>query len=215
MSRCSRQDIYSLTDEYLQAGFNGFVLVNHFNTDSIGNLFSDKSWAEIAKITTGTFEKLRKYAEGKLQVAFAVEIAFEGVYNDYLVYGLTEELLSELVKFSGEAGILKLGLPKLYEFTSANKLLLVQAHPFRKNMLIVNPDLVDGYEVFNGCTRHNSSNDIALKWAEKYGKIMTSGSDHHWPNDIKNAGVLTNTPITSQADVVNILKSGNYKLITE
>ncbi len=215
MSRCAKQDIYSLADEYEAAGFNGFVLINHFNTDSIGNLFSGKPWEEIAKLTINTFEKLREYVKDKLQVAFAVEIAFEGVHNDYLVYGLTEELLYELVKFSGNAGILKLGLQKLHEFTSANNLLLVQAHPFRKNMIIVNPDLVDGYEVFNGCTRHNSSNDIAFSWAKKYSKIMTSGSDHHWHDDIKNAGIITGTPITSQADVVKILRSGDYNLIME
>ena len=80
-------------------------------------------------------------------------------------------------------------------------------------MSVTNPEYVDGIEVFNGHPGHNSNNDIALAWAEKYGKIMTTGTDHHDPAHMPDAGIRTDFPITSERQLIETLKSGNYTLI--
>ncbi len=213
MSRCSKVDMFETADEFIEAGYSGFVLVNHFNTDTVYNKFPDLTWEELAQKTLDTYSRLKEKTAGKIQVFFGLEIAFPEAHNDYLVYGLTEKTIFDLVKFAGKDGIFGLGPDRLYQFTRSHGLVLIAAHPFRPKMLVTYPDSLDGYEVFNGCTRHNSSNDIALAWARKYGKIMTSGSDHHWAGDVKNAGIATEQKIEDQGDLARVLLSGNYKII--
>ena len=54
---------------------------------------------------------------------------------------------------------------------------------------------------------------IAEAWAEKYGKIKTSGTDHHDPDHQPRGGILTDFPITSEKQLIEVLRSGNYELI--
>ena len=215
MSRCSNCDIYTLADEYEQAGFDGFALVNHFNTDTVCNMFRDKSWGYLTELTYETFLKLKDYAGNRLNITFGLEIAFPECHNDYLVYGLTEETLKGLAEFAGEEGVFGMGLEKLHEYTAANGALLIQAHPFRYDMFVKNPEHIDGYEIYNGSTRHNSNNEIAEMWAKKYGKLKTAGSDHHRPGDAKNAGIITTEPITGQKQLADVISSGDFRFIKE
>ncbi|MBR4895857.1 MAG: PHP domain-containing protein, partial [Clostridia bacterium] len=90
---------------------------------------------------------------------------------------------------------------------------VIQAHPFRHGMVVTNANAVDAVEIFNGHPGHNSNNDIAEAWARKYGKIMTSGTDHHNPDHMPDAGIRTDFPITSEAVLIETLKSGAFTLI--
>ena len=45
-------------------------------------------------------------------------------------------------------------------------------------------------EVYNGNPRHNSHNDRALEYAEKYVLRQLSGSDFHHPEDLARGGVI-------------------------
>jgi hypothetical protein len=44
---------------------------------------------------------------------------------------------------------------------------------------------------------------------------MTSGSDHHDPDDVLAAGIRTPFPITSMDMLIRVLKSRSYELIRE
>lgn len=57
--------------------------------------------------------------------------------------------------------------------------MIYQAHPFRFGMKITNVKYLDGIEVCNRNIEHDSHNDIAALWAEKFGLKKTAGSDHH------------------------------------
>jgi hypothetical protein len=98
-------------------------------------------------------------------------------------------------------------------FARENGLLLVQAHPFRNRMVMVNPRLLDGVEVFNGHNDHESKNYLANELANRYGLIKTSGSDFHHPTSDTAGGIITDTPVTSIPQLMKILRSGDYTLI--
>jgi len=91
--------------------------------------------------------------------------------------------------------------------------LLFQAHPFRNHMKVVKPIFLDGIEVYNGHIGQESRNDIAYMWAEKFGLMKISGSDYHHEHHVIGAGIETDVPVTSEKQLVEILKSGNYSLI--
>ena len=92
-------------------------------------------------------------------------------------------------------------------------LLTIQAHPFRNGMTVTDPRRVDGIEVFNGHPGHNSRNDVAELWAKQAGVIMTSGTDHHNPDHLPDGGIITDAPVTSVTQLIDLLKSGEYTLI--
>ena len=93
-----------------------------------------------------------------------------------------------------------------------NNMLFIQAHPFRNWMMVIDPRMVDGVEVFNGHFGHDSRNEIANMWAERFNLIKTSGTDFHYITSPANGGIFTEEEITDMAQLIEILKSGNYTL---
>ena len=75
--------------------------------------------------------------------------------------------------------------------------MIYQAHPFRFGMKITNVKYLDGIEVCNRNIEHDSHNDIAALWAEKFGLKKTAGSDHHQKGNEGLAGIISRYEITS------------------
>ena len=138
-----------------------------------------------------------------------MELRFNENSNDYLVFGITEELLR------AHEDIFSLNPESFSKISRENGFLFVQAHPFRNTMTVINPAFLDGVEVYNGHKGHDSRNEIADMWADKYGLIKTSGTDFHYPHVPANAGILTDEKITTSEQLLEILKSGSYSLIKE
>ncbi len=223
VSACSNCPAEREIEIYLQAGYSGLVSTNHINRGTYEKLPADWSWERKAEHFLAGFEALKKAAGEDFDVLLGCEINLspveplppalqaEGwagyVPNDYLIYGVTADwimntgdmrymTLEELSCSAREAGFL-----------------IVHAHPFRVGTVMQNPDLVDGYEVYNGNPWHDSHNDLADAWADLKGKIKTSGTDLHKADDYPRGGIETETRIRDNAALLKTLKSGNYKLI--
>ena len=81
-------------------------------------------------------------------------------------------------------------------------------------MRVVKPELLDGVEVYNGSTSHDSRNDIALMWAERHGLIKTSGSDYHNVElGLISGGIVTDEPIRTNSELLDILRTGRYTML--
>jgi hypothetical protein len=102
----------------------------------------------------------------------------------------------------------------LLEVAEKNNILIIQAHPMRNSMTVMNPDYLDGYEVYNGNMRHNSRNAIADAWAELNCKIKVSGSDFHQLEDLARGGVYFDNYVESTQQLVQELIKGRYKIKT-
>ena len=127
-------------------------------------------------------------------------------WNDYLVYGMDEEFLL------AHPELHHMDLKTFSKFARENGLLLIQAHPFRNKMTIMNPKYLDGVEVYNGHPKHDSRNQLADMYAQRYGLLRTSGSDFHHPNSVEAGGIITEEPITSVAQIITALRSGDCTL---
>ncbi len=210
VSTCSPTSAKKMVEYYEGMGYTGIVITDHLNESTFKDItppLTNSSWDEkIDHFLTG-YKALKKAAEGKFKVFLGMEIRFYGNPNDFLVYGVTEEFL----RAHGDLLALK---PKSFsKLARENGLLFIQAHPFRKGMKVENPDNLDGYEIYNGNPRHNSSNDIAEIWAKKYGKtIVTSGSDFHEKDDEGRGGIYFNKLIETNEELIEELKKGNYKI---
>ena len=222
VSACSDCPAERDIEIYLQAGYSGIVSTNHINRGTYEKL-PDWPWEKKAEYFLEGYEKLKKAAGKDLDVLLGCEINLSPVKplsrelqaegwssyipNDYLIYGVTEEwilktgdmrtmTLEELSRAAREAGFL-----------------IIHAHPFRVGTVMQNPDLVDGFEVYNGNIWHDSHNDLADAWADLKGKIKTSGTDLHKADDFPRGGIETETRIRSNAALLETLRSGKYTLI--
>lgn len=209
VSACARVSNEEIIQKFTDAGYTTLVLANHFNKGTQDFLGCQDSYQDFVTAYLKGYEDLKKEAEGKLNVILAMELRFNENTNDYLVFGITEEFLR------AHEELFTLNPEKFSKISRENGLLFVQAHPFRNGMTVVRPCFLDGVEVYNGHRGHDSRNEIADMWADKFSLIKTSGTDFHYPDVPANAGILTDTEITSSAELVEILKSGSYSLIKE
>ena len=214
VSACGKSYPEEIVQVYLEHGYDTIVLTNHFSRFTFKNKrmgdLSALPWQEKVDYYMQGYHELKKAAEGKINVIFGCELRSNIDENDYLIYGLDEKFLRD------NEDLYDLPTPEVSARIRAAGFLFLQAHPFRDNMMMVNPQYLDGIEIFNGNPQQDSRNDIARIWADRFGLIGTSGSDYH--RTVEGAfagGILTDEPITSNEQLLEILRSGNFEMIKD
>lgn len=207
-SACSSESAEGIVEKYLKYGYTTVCLTNHFHPATVNN--TNENWHACIEYHYAAYEKLVRAAGDRLNIIMGLEFRMAKFYNDYLVFGFDREYLetrretmnvSTIGTFIGQA--------------RADGLFTIIAHPFRLDMSMIKPDFVDAVEVYNGHPGHNSNNDMAAMWAKKYGKTMTAGTDHHDPQHMPDGGIITDEPILSSKQLVEVLRSGKFDLIRD
>lgn len=209
-SPCGQLDAQQIVDGYLKAGYDGIVITDHFHADVLRCLTSHMPLAK---------DKVQRYLEGYyrvkeeglrkgLKVYRGAELRFEGSFSDYLLYGYHDELMERTSE------IFSMGLEKFISLSRADGALLIQAHPYRPGCQIADHRFLDGVEVLNKHPGHNSQNELALAYAEKWpALIRTSGSDCHELHHIGRGGIIAEALPEDETALVKLLRSGEYSLI--
>ena len=209
VSRCGRVPARTVVENYLRAGYSGIVLTDHFNRDTFRHM-PDAPWSALVDhFMTGYRAAVEAAAalDPAFTVLFGLELRLDTVENDdFLVFGADEDFLRR------SEGLLEMTFSDMAQYVHENGLLLVQAHPFRRNMSIVDWNLLDGIEVYNGNPHHESNNPAADFWADRHRLLKTSGSDYHGEWGEHTGGIRTAEPICSNAQLLDILQSRNYTL---
>ncbi len=206
ISKCASVSVEQLTELYTAAGYTGVVLTNHFEPYTF-SFFNGTTWEEKVREYISGYEKLCDAAAGKLDIILGAEVRMTDYFNDYLLFGVTKEFLFK------NPGIFEYGIKRLSAVCRDNGIMVYQAHPFRNGMTVVNPSYLDGVEIFNGHRNHDSRNEIAKAWAEKFGLRVSSGSDFHDPFSGIDAGIVTENRITTQRQLYEVLRNGEFELI--
>ena len=206
ISFCGRLSAEQTISLYREAGYDAIVITDHFSAEN-ADMWKTHG---VDNFTEYYFEKQKNAIEfGKKQgllVLPGCEFRFKGSCNDYLVYGLNEELVKN------HPEVYDMTPDSFSEFAQENGILFYQAHPFRNGMKVINPALLFGIEVMNNHPRHDSRNDIALYWAEKFGLHKIGGSDCHQLEDVGTAGIETDYPVQTINDLIHVLKNDLYQI---
>ena len=200
-SPCAKVMPEDAVESYIDSGYSTIVITNHFCRDcrNIYRLDDDKEW--IDHFLLG-YRNAHIAAKGRIHVLLGMEIRFDENANDYLVYGPTaDDLYAIPDMYSWKLG-------QFHQYAALHGWMILQAHPFRNGMSVIASDQVDGIEVFNGNPRHDSRNDIAVGWANKFQLLRTAGSDFHQPEDLARGGLLTTTPITTIEELQQAIRNG-------
>lgn len=207
VSRCGQVPADKLAEIYINAGYTTLVLTDHFSDATFPDWRTD-SEQSMAEYFLRGYTAVKQSAGDRLNVLLGMEIRFCESDNDYLVFGLKKEHILKA------ENVFEWGIRKYSEFCRENGLVIVQAHPFRDNMRITNPNLIDGVEAVNGNPCQDSRNDMTHLWAQKYPQLIkTSGSDYHESVFTPNKGILTKQPITTSEELIAALKSADYEII--
>lgn len=209
-SGCGRDTPEKLIPALKRDGIAGVVLTNHFYH---GNTGIDRSlpWEEFCKPYKEDYElAVRLGDELGVQVFFGIEEGI-GKGKEVLIYGLTPEFIFN------NPQLVNCSLAELYEAVHKAGGLVIQAHPFRARDYIeepneiINPDYLDGYEIFNRCNQP-SENERAKEHFANTGKIQTAGSDSHVADFENRCGIASKRRIKDEKDLTQILLSGKYEL---
>ncbi len=205
-SQCAKISAEELVAKYKELGYSGIVITNHYSdfTFSLKEMFNKKLRSD--HYLKG-YREAKKYETEDFSVLLGVELRFFLNGNDYLIFGVTEELVEKM------PFLLPMYLRRTSRFFRKNGCIIIQAHPYRPYIYRANPKCLDGVEIVNGKSSE-IENKKALKWAEtKNLKIRTAGSDCHRVTGAGLSGIITNEPIKTNDDLLRILKNSEFHII--
>lgn len=210
-SKCATMTPVELIDSLIAGGYSGCVLTNHFLKGNSG-IDRNLPWNEFVACYEKDYVECKKAAEGyDLDIIFGIEEQLiDGL--EILCYGITPQFLYDNPQLTTHS--LETWSTALHNFGA----LCIQAHPFRERGYIPNPRLlpteyIDGIEVFN-FSNNPKENKLAADTTSKYPDwILVSGADAHSGGLVCCAGIEAETRITNEKALVDVLKSGKYKLI--
>ena len=209
VSGCSRETGAEVARKYIEHGYTTLVVTNHFLKWSFDDSTGD-TWEKKLDWFYDAVDVVRNEAGDRLNVLCGLELRLENDPNDYLVFGAPREAFYEVPY------IFDLTIRDAHTYLNGRGAIVIQAHPFRFGMKLTHPSYVDGYEIANGHPGHHSHNDLAEVWARRFVNhhpIMTTGTDEHEPEHVPNGGIVTESPITTNEELLDVLRSGKYELI--
>lgn len=203
-SGCSDLSPDELVERCKNAGASGLVLTNHavwwmketakeeWCTQYLADYQATKDAGEKCGIT----------------VILGFEIHFKDSDNDYLVFGFEEDFIPTVYEWMDRTA------KEFYDTFHGEDMLMIQAHPNRNNMIEMERDCVDGYEVFNLHPGHNSRVAFTARLHQKNGGVVTGGTDFHHRD---HEGCLFTCFAEMPKDgkhLVRLLRSGDYVFMT-
>lgn len=210
-SNCGEIPAAEVVKVYNSFGYNGIVITDHLHSYTFKRkpyLNENSAWDEKIDCFLKGYKAALKAAEQYegFRVYLGCELRFDENDNDYLVFGLSED------KLRGMDGILSMSTEEGIRYVQSLGCAVIQAHPFRNRCTVLQPGITDGIEIYNGHPGHDSRNDIAAHWAEKFNiKIRTCGSDFHGEFD-PNCGILTDMLPQNEEELRQIIVNNLFEI---
>ena len=206
-SKCARVPAVELAEEYHALGIYGIAITDHLNEDYISQLYCMDDWNSCIDSFLDGYRRVKERGDKLgLIVILGMEIRFPENDNDYLVYGIDEMFLRSnpyIHRSSSEA------FYKRY----SDKVVIIQAHPFRDNNENVCSKWIHGLEIVNSHPRHENHNEKALAfWRQNPRLYRMCGSDVHRKGQEGSSYVLFDHPVTDSIGFKEAVEQGNYSL---
>lgn len=210
VSPCGHLDVREMVNRYEEKGYRGIWLTNHFHRE-FQEMTKGMTWRERTDFFLKPYREGKMLAGTRLMVGLAMEIRFLEDPNDYLLYGLTEELLYR----EGERW-LSMNLESFYE-TYQDRLLIIQAHPNREGSSTpAEPSFLHGMEAVNTSPRHDNGNGKTQRILATHPWLLpTGGSDSHREEDVGKGGIVTETEMDGEEELPALLRSRKYRVLEE
>ena len=208
VSDCAHVTAEEMTEDYIKNGYSAIVITNHMSPTFFRKVYLGDDWEGACEKYLDDYRRAVKQAAGRVTVLLGMELRVNENMNDYLIYGIDEQFVHDL------GNVMDKSIKELSPLIRESGALLFQAHPFRNTMTVTSPKLLDGVEAGNFCDTHDSRNEIAQMWAQRFGMLTCYGSDYHNFSYMKGAGILTEKPIKDNAELLRVLREKDF-LVTD
>ncbi len=170
-SRCCKAEADEVLAVAKKAGLDGICLTNHYQK----NYIREGGVSALVENYMREFEYTKSLGdELGMIVLFGVEVTLEQHDGTHaLIYGVASEFVRE------NPMLFDLSQEELYQLVHQNGGILVQAHPFRKGMPLLDPRFLDGVEINSHPLYHNIFSKEIIEIACQNKLILTSGGDFH------------------------------------
>ena len=208
ISACGKLPAQDVVNIYKGLEYDAICITNHFSTYTKG-WHQARGRLDFLK----TFEEgyqLAKYEGEKigLKVFRGYEFRCNRNDNDFLLYHLPDDVLENINL------IFDLPIKDCLSVLRAHGVKIYQAHPFRNNTTLINPDQLDGIEIFNGSNGQGPINDMAKLWAQTHPHLRgISGSDCHQAHQAGRGGIITNYDIKNELELIDCIQNGDYTIM--
>lgn len=207
VSYCGEASPGELVNIYHDLGYHAIVITNHFAA-GYGLLSEEGTKDELVAKYLGAFEEAKKAAEQcGIRVILGAELRFAENTNDYLLYGVDKDIIDAAYDLLPET------LAAYREKADLSRSVLLQAHPFRNNMKLMDASLLDGVETFNMNPGHNGGIGLCVKYAKEHKfPITIAGSDFHNLNKSHEGVSALRTKILPEDSfaLAKLLRDGDY-----
>lgn len=199
-SGCGKMPAEELIGRFKGAGYDVIVITDHL----IGKKESELTFEERAANWLKGYKNAKAAGDRVgVTVLLGAEVRFASRPEDILIFGMKEEYapwMFELMDSDMEQA-------EFYRLMKEKGMLVVQAHPFRKNLNRLDQRYLDGSEVYNGNARHDNQHELAHEFGAAGGEkfIKTSGSDAHQTMDVARGGVISPAAITNNEELIAFL----------
>lgn len=207
VSACGQVPAAELVRLYREKGYDGVVITDHYSGLTYPGLRKFQMRSRTDSYLRG-YRAALEAAPDDFTVLLGMEKRAYLSPIDFLVYGVSEQMLRE------SGNLLFRYSRRFYKTAQKYGALVVAAHPFRMNPFKANPKFIDGAEIFNG-KESSEGNRKAVQWAEQNGiPLRTAGSDFHRMSHKNFSGILTETPIRTNEELLRILCTNAFEPIT-
>lgn len=203
VSSCGRVPAAEMVRLYCEAGYDAIVITDHLIAGKNAEMPMDE---RVRWYLSGYHAAKAEGDKRGLTVLLGAELRFDCGYEDYLLYGLTEADIAPIMHDLDD-GILPGDFYR--RLRKENRMVLIQAHPFRPDLHQAPLDELDGIEVYNGHPEHDSHNDLAMARALQGGEhfIKTSGSDAHKVHHVGRGGMVVDEVIADSQALARWLRA--------
>ncbi len=209
-SLCSIVEPEAFIQFYINMGFSGMVITDHFyhgNTSVNRRLPWDMFIDEYCE---GYYRAKKEGDKHGFTVLFGFEQKFTDGNDEYIVLGISPEWLKEHPEIRD--------MDRIPFFDTVHKAngFVIQAHPFRERYYIsdirLSMDYVDAIEVYNqGDTEEQTRR--AYEYARNLGLPMTAGTDVHSIHDREVVGGIgLEREISTVEELIAEIKAGHTQI---
>jgi len=201
-SGCSEVTPEELANIYKDWGCHAVAVTNHFFKCCMGGI-SDE---ELCERYLDDYHRAKKEGDRiGINVILGMELRFTENFRDYLIYGISEDDVYEICKYT---------VGTLADFRNSfksPKMIIIQAHPFRDGLTAADPALLDGIEAFNMHPESRSRVPLAAEFVRKHPSLIaTCGSDFHNKGYQGTGLMCTKTLPANSYELADLIRTNDF-----
>ncbi len=207
-SSCANTPNEVIISKYLEKGYGGIVVTNHFDRNSYANCMQGQAHEQKVESFFSAIKDFElECKKVNLRCFWGVEVR-TNVGTEYMVIGLDKNAFYKKPMF-------EYSQKELFELAQKHGAFMYQTHPFRAGVKVGDTCYMHGVERFNGHYHHVNNNQLSEEFCEKNHLIGLSGTDYHHPDQPVTAGIYIREDIVDNKDLVNFLFENKFEIIKD